>query len=444
MKKTLLVITVFNHLEYTKIVEESIPTIDNMDVLFIDDCSQEENIEYLKSKNRNIIGKSKGAGLTDSWNIGYRYYLDNDYDNFILSNNDVILNKQSLENIIKALDSHTLVCPMSTEKGAGHNRGAQKIEKYYPQLKSIAEDPKSQHMVLDKLKNENVKMGIFNGFFFGMNKNIVKAAFNDTHLFNPKNINVHQEDDLGRRLKNIEAPVVNIGSFIFHYKAVTLTNQSNRNKLEEYHKTKFNWKKYSTDKNSHGYDSIYDKYLFTLRNKVKSVLEIGSRPGSAKLWLDYFPNAMVYSADLINFSIDNNRHRFVTVDQGKVQTYSNLPQEKFDIIIDDGPHTSPEQLISLSHLLSRTNMFYIIEDLHTTDGVNPQEYQAFIKDSDISANNLLREWSKDIFIEHKYIDSKKRQDLDIFFERGTKIRWKSGRHIQKKPSEIIFIKVKNK
>ena len=78
MKKTLLVITVFNHLEYTKIVEESIPTIDNMDVLFIDDCSQEENIEYLKSKNRNIIGKSKGAGLTDSWNIGYRYYLDND------------------------------------------------------------------------------------------------------------------------------------------------------------------------------------------------------------------------------------------------------------------------------------------------------------------------------------------------------------------------------
>lgn len=202
---------------------------------------------------------------------------------------------------------------------------------------------------------------------------------------------------------------------------------------------KFNWQNYQTDKIMHGYDILYDKYLLNIRTKVKNVIEIGSRPGSAKLWLDYFPNAEIYSADLIEFDIDNNRHHFFYMDQGNTETYSKLPCKKFDVIIDDGPHTAPEQLISLNYLLPRTNMFYIIEDLHTTDGINPEEYKTFMKDSDISINSLLREWSAGIFHRHKYIDSNINFDHHIHFERGTKIRWTSGRHRQKTPSEIIFI-----
>ena len=438
MKKTLLVITIFNQLEYTKKVEQSIPEIENMDVLFVDDCSQEPNVEYLQSKNRNVIQKEKGRGLTDSWNIAYRYYLDKNYDNFILSNNDVILNKYSIDNIINALNTHTLVCPMSTYHGAGHNKNLQKIEKYYPELKKQSENPDDHSSMLDKLvNNQNIKMPMFNGFFFGMNKQIIQSSFDKENLFNPQNTNIGQEDDLARRLK--EPPVLNTASFIFHYKAVTL-NTKNRNSLQDYHNVEFNWFNYYTDKLDHGYNDIYDKYLLPIRKNVKTVLEIGSRPGSAKLWLDYFPNATVYSADLKPFTIDNDRHHFVSMDQGKPETYINLPSNRIDVIIDDGPHTAPEQLMSLDKLLPQTNMFYIIEDLHTTDGVNPEEYKTFMKDSDVSANTLLREWSQNIFIEHKYIDNQKRNKLKIFFERGTKIRWTSGRHTQKKPSEIIFIR----
>ena len=92
MDKTLLAITTFNQLKYTEICRSSIPEIDDLDVLFIDDKSTDNTVEHLKSKNAAVIEKNKGAGLTDSWNLAYRIFKEKNYHSLIISNNDVQFN----------------------------------------------------------------------------------------------------------------------------------------------------------------------------------------------------------------------------------------------------------------------------------------------------------------------------------------------------------------
>ena len=80
---------------------------------------------------------------------------------------------------------------------------------------------------------------------------------------------------------------------------------------------KFKWDKYTslTDKDSqHGYGEAYDKHFYDIRHSVTSILEVGQRVGSAKLWLEYFPNAKIYGMDKENFRLNGwskeERNRF--------------------------------------------------------------------------------------------------------------------------------------
>jgi len=52
-----------------------------------------------------------------------------------------------------------------------------------------------------------------------MSRDIIAASYDSNNLFDPKNVNVHQEGDLHSRLKS--QPAVCLGSFIFHYKGVS-------------------------------------------------------------------------------------------------------------------------------------------------------------------------------------------------------------------------------
>lgn len=206
----------------------------------------------------------------------------------------------------------------------------------------------------------------------------------------------------------------------------------------------FNWDNYPTDKLQHGYESIYDKHLLANASSIRQVLEIGSRYGSALLWLDYFPQANVTCVDLVKLDVANPRFTFKQLNLLHDISYWEMVNhlKMVDVVIDDGPHTAPEQLKALDYLLPIVSRggIYVIEDLHCTDGVFPKEYKEFMKDSDISINELCREWKQGKFKKYKYIDGTKFQNfkLEISIERGTKIRWPGA---QKDPSEIIFIKV---
>lgn len=76
--KTLLVITTYNQLNYTKIFFDYFNKNENsnVDVLVIDDCSTDETVDWCYENNIDIITKDFGNGLTHSWNLAYQYFKD--------------------------------------------------------------------------------------------------------------------------------------------------------------------------------------------------------------------------------------------------------------------------------------------------------------------------------------------------------------------------------
>ena len=222
--KTLLAITTYNQLKYTKLLVESLASVNltGIDVIFIDDVSTDGTIKYLTESKHLFKGREIPKGLTESWNIAYRMFKNKNYDNLIIANNDILLSQGSLNEMISLLKTNSFVVPLSTKKGAGHNWKEQGIDKYYPNLINAAADHKKFKLVqkqIEKSKKSSIKISNFNGFIFGLNKKVTASEFNSNNLFDPKLTNVGQETDLQQRLK--ESPTLALRSFVFHFKGVS-------------------------------------------------------------------------------------------------------------------------------------------------------------------------------------------------------------------------------
>lgn len=219
MKKALLAITTYNQTQITMNFLKNFFPVDGVDIVIYDDCSQEDYSSF-ESERVRVVLKDNGMGLTDSWNRAYQdFKKDNSYDYLIIANNDIIIPNGSLEELFKELDKNTLVVPMSTAWGAGHCGQWQGIERY------INVGKRSWNSVQNTLVEMNMDplpLPKFNGFFFAMNRNICKYEFDSDHLFNPKNINVGNEDDLRVRLiESGVSPILCRKSFVFHFKNQT-------------------------------------------------------------------------------------------------------------------------------------------------------------------------------------------------------------------------------
>jgi hypothetical protein len=128
--------------------------------------------------------------------------------------------------------------------------------------------------------------------------------------------------------------------------------------------------KHNTDKILyHRYDRIYDKFLRDFRNKKIKLFEIGcgGEAASFKMWLEFFPNANVYSMDISeNFKVDRGEVFFG--DQSKIEDLQNALNKVgiSDIIIDDGSHHPQHQLNTFLFLFDKMlkrGGVYIIEDI---------------------------------------------------------------------------------
>ena len=123
-------------------------------------------------------------------------------------------------------------------------------------------------------------------------------------------------------------------------------------------------------------DLFYDKHFQKLKQKKIRLLEIGFRHGASLcLWSNYFKNGNIIGldnkSDLALESIPIKRE-WIERDNVKIKicdAYSkdiiNKIKFKFDIIIDDGPHTLISQIICIKHYLPKLkkNGYLIIEDL---------------------------------------------------------------------------------
>lgn len=211
----------------------------------------------------------------------------------------------------------------------------------------------------------------------------------------------------------------------------------------------FNWSACLSDKgpDNIGYNTAYDKYLLDKRYDIQSVLEIGCTHRSNGLWLDYFPNAKIVGADIrsYNYRIDD-RFEYVKFNQSNKKDHYDLLEKykSFDIIIDDGPHSSPEQLISMQLLLPyvKSGGGYIIEDLSVSDKTDTtmDRYLRYKRDSEITVSELCTEWSIGTYKKYTYINGNdfSNMNLEIYFERGTvELDWLNSHKVK---SQIIFIK----
>ena len=122
------------------------------------------------------------------------------------------------------------------------------------------------------------------------------------------------------------------------------------------------------------YLSVYERVLSDYKNLPISLLEIGvQNGGSLEIWSKYFPQAThIIGCDInpkcADLRFDDPRIRLVVGDVNDESTKHNLLDisPSFDIIIDDGSHTSSDIIRTFALYFDRLNDggIYIAEDLH--------------------------------------------------------------------------------
>jgi hypothetical protein len=184
-------------------------------------------------------------------------------------------------------------------------------------------------------------------------------------------------------------------------------------------------KNYKTDKGSdHEYTESYQKHFSNILNRedVKKVVEIGISYGDSLLmWSEYFPNAEIIGADIMDYARDDYKVNIGGVDGGqfvdrsdvllchpRIKTHvldqtdeESIKDFKFnigkdcDIIIDDGGHSMEMHQKTIKHLLECVvaNGLYIIEDLHTCNYHTTELYGfELVQEGDTLTTDLLKDW----------------------------------------------------
>lgn len=164
---------------------------------------------------------------------------------------------------------------------------------------------------------------------------------------------------------------------------------------------------YSSDKlSAHSYIPVYDELFRSREYKVFNLLEIGiGAGGSLLLWNDYFQNAEIYGIDPTY--VYDHLERFPRIHQIKDDAYTDQCIQdnfvanniKFDIIIDDGPHSKWSQMMTMQMYfpLLTDDGIIVIEDVQeyvepgrwTKDviGCLPVEYQEYAQVIDLRHYN---------------------------------------------------------
>lgn len=139
--------------------------------------------------------------------------------------------------------------------------------------------------------------------------------------------------------------------------------------------------KVGTDKGvTHSYLGVYDTLLEKYRDTATNVLEIGISGGySHILWSRFFTKAQIYGVDISPIPTNLAAHRNITAYRGDAYNLNFIQEKfssqgiKFDVIIDDGPHTLESMIFAAEHyskLLTDTGIL-IIEDVASIDWAAP-------------------------------------------------------------------------
>eukprot|EP00981_Chlorochromonas_danica_P008081 scaffold1962_cov180-Ochromonas_danica.AAC.16 len=211
------------------------------DLIIVDDHSVDGTVEYLQKKGFAVITKPKAMGLTDSWNIGYRFAVTMGYSFVLYVNSGVLLTSRSAHLLYAALQKHALVLPLTTDKGAGSNpvQSVRNALRLKDNLNPYIEDhtqANSVQFILERqfgsVKKDHVGTTCklmpsvykgktkFTGSSFGVNIGLISpiAIEKNNILFDPKSNALDQEIRLPARMKKLNMlPMVAYCSFLYHF-----------------------------------------------------------------------------------------------------------------------------------------------------------------------------------------------------------------------------------
>jgi len=159
-----------------------------------------------------------------------------------------------------------------------------------------------------------------------------------------------------------------------------------------------------TDKNTaHSYFHVYDSLFDSKRKTAKNILEIGIYwGGSIQLWRDWFPTAQIYGVDICNVDfikkksiLNDHQITIFTNTDGYKDTFirTNFQDKniKFDMILDDGPHTLLSNILFIQKYLPllTDDGILIIENLQNYEWIEilntqvPEELKKYIQIFDL-------------------------------------------------------------
>ncbi len=226
MGKSLLILTTGGVSRY---LHDAIETLDDpLDVLVVDDGSPRSLgiEEFCRQKGLYFIGKNSPAGLTNSWNIGFRFMVERGYQNCILSNDDVRFAPGFSRDLLEGTVKFAVVCPVSNRPTSSNQRFRPQWAKRYCEL-PMSSRKKNRRLVQEVLRKKYkrdplLEVKTFNGFCFAFSRLIEKYMFSGFDLFNPGLINTKNDIELGRRIRKRGGRIaVSRTSYVFHWKAGT-------------------------------------------------------------------------------------------------------------------------------------------------------------------------------------------------------------------------------
>ncbi|OBS41345.1 class I SAM-dependent methyltransferase [Pseudomonas syringae] len=122
------------------------------------------------------------------------------------------------------------------------------------------------------------------------------------------------------------------------------------------------------------YLNTYDRLFKNLETSAVSLLEIGiQNGGSLEIWSKLFPySKIIVGCDInpdcaqLKYDSENIKLLIGNINDSNIQRELDALSNDFDIIIDDGSHTSSDIITSFLLLFPKLNTggIYIIEDLH--------------------------------------------------------------------------------
>ena len=242
MKNVLIAITTFNQAQYTEKCFESLKH-SKAKIICIDDASTDHTKKVCERYNVEFIGRDQPMGLTYSWNLAYRYFLEHDYDYLVISNNDVLIPEGCIEQLVENLKTNPYVGVMTRRNEESPWADVFGVETYYDIESEIVDHSANYKIVQDKIMEaplDPLPVDIIYGFCFGISRDIQKYEYSHKTLFNPQNINVAQEIDLARR---VPSKLLCRRAFVYHYKTKSFgissfkkkKGQDPREQLELFH-----------------------------------------------------------------------------------------------------------------------------------------------------------------------------------------------------------------